>query len=73
MKHKSRLKPCPFCGHEIQEIIGLLDLRSFRCRKCGACVSFDNDYLNKNPGNTYKYWNRRYRNGKDDQSQEETT
>ena len=66
IRHKSRLKPCPFCGHEIAETIGFCDIRLYRCYGCGAIISFNNIKTTKDPGIAFKYYNRRYSNGKDD-------
>lgn len=53
------LKPCPFCGSKVREYVGFRGLRFFNCTECGAMISFDNDFCNKNPKSTYDYWNRR--------------
>lgn len=53
------LKPCPFCGGEVKRIIGWTSLMFFKCPKCGAVVSFDNDYYNRHTSETEKAWNRR--------------
>jgi len=32
----------------------------FKCKKCGAIVSFNNDYYNTHKDRAFKAWNRRY-------------
>lgn len=44
----NRLKACPFCGGEVKRIRGFRGLNFFKCKKCGAVVSFDNDFYNEN-------------------------
>ena len=59
---ETKLEPCPFCGHEVIEIIGTMELRFFKClnrQTCGAVMSFDNDYYNHNPDSTRDIYNRR--------------
>jgi ssDNA-binding Zn-finger/Zn-ribbon topoisomerase 1 len=56
------LKPCPFCGSPVRRIRGVAGLNFFKCTnfgKCGAVVSFDNDYYNSNPEQAYKAYNSR--------------
>ena len=55
------LKKCPFCGDEIGIKIGLGGLRFFKCKnkKCGAIVSFDNDYCNNYPEKSVERFNKR--------------
>ena len=52
MKVKTdRTKGCPFCGGEIRITHGytLAPFWFFKCKKCGAVVSFDNDECNRQP------------------------
>lgn len=51
------LKPCPFCGGEVVRVRGFMALNFFKCKKCGAVVSFDNDYYNNHPDEAVKAWN----------------
>ena len=53
------LLPCPFCKGEVRRVIGFGGLNFFRCRKCGAVVSFDNDYFNEHPNEACLAWNTR--------------
>lgn len=53
------LKPCPFCGGVVTRVIGFGGLNFFKCRKCGAVVSFDNDYYNKHKNEAIEAFNRR--------------
>ena len=53
------LLPCPFCKGEVRRVIGSGGLNFFRCRKCGAVVSFDNDYFNEHPNEACLAWNTR--------------
>ncbi len=55
----SRLKPCPFCGNEINTHIGYRGLRFFTCSNCGSITSFDKDFINANPKVAEAVWNRR--------------
>ena len=56
----TKLKPCPFCGGEInvQGFTGA-PFWFFKCRKCGATISFDNAECNEVPRMAKQYWNRR--------------
>ena len=38
------LLACPFCKGHVRRVIGFGGLNFFKCKKCGAVVSFDNDY-----------------------------
>lgn len=53
MKVKARIKtsPCPFCGGEVNITHGMIcaPFWFFKCKKCGAVISFDNDECNYNP------------------------
>ena len=53
------LVPCPFCKGEVRRVIGFGGLNFFKCRKCGAVVSFDNDYFNEHPNEARLTWNTR--------------
>ena len=53
------LLPCPFCKGEVRRVIGFGGLNFFRCRKCGAVGSFDNDYFNEHPNEACLAWNTR--------------
>jgi Lar family restriction alleviation protein len=55
----TELKPCPFCGGKVRRAIGLMGLNFFRCKECGAVVSFDNDYYNTHKNEAIEAWNRR--------------
>lgn len=55
----SELRPCPFCGGEVQKKIGMFGLNFFDCRGCGAEVSFDNIYYNTFKEEVVNAWNRR--------------
>ncbi len=56
------LKPCPFCGGAAKRTIGFMGLNFFKCNKCGAVVSFDNDYYNTHKNAAIEAWNRRPEN-----------
>jgi tRNA(Ile2) C34 agmatinyltransferase TiaS len=53
--------PCPFCGGKIK-LKGLMGLLFFKCQKCGATISFDNDECNKTPEKAYEYFEKRANN-----------
>ena len=57
------LKPCPFCGGNVRRVIGFGGLNFFKCRKCGAVVSFGNDFYNTHKDRAVEAWNRRARGG----------
>lgn len=49
MNKKIELKPCPFCGGKVKAYlknVGIFIL-FFKCRECGAVISFDNEKYNK--------------------------
>ena len=50
---------CPFCGGEVRRVIGVMGLNFFKCKGCGAVVSFDNDYFNAHPNEARLAWNTR--------------
>lgn len=62
----NELKPCPFCGGRVKVVIGFGGLHFFKCRGCGAVVSFDTDYYNKNKSKAKEAWNRRAEQKKED-------
>lgn len=69
MKYENtKLLPCPFCGGNVRRVIGIMGLNFFKCRKCGAVVSFDNDYYNLHKNEAIKAWNTRAGKGKGAQS-----
>ena len=55
----NELKPCPFCGKRVKRVVGFGGLNLFKCRRCGAAVSFDNDYYNIHKNEAVNAWNRR--------------
>ncbi len=63
MKVTARIKtsPCPFCGGEVNITRGMLEVRFwfFKCKKCGAVVSFSNDECDHNPEKAKEYFERR--------------
>lgn len=54
-----KLKPCPFCGGEVEFYIGVYDICTVTCKNCGAMTSFTNS-LTKDK--TIDTWNRRVSN-----------
>ena len=59
MEKKTELKMCPFCGTDVQRVIGFMGVNFFKCTECGATVSFDNEYYNNHKNEALKAWNRR--------------
>ena len=53
------LLPCPFCNGRVRRVIGFGGLNFFKCKKCGAVVSFDNDYYNTHKNAAITAWNTR--------------
>lgn len=53
------LLPCAFCKGKVRRVIGFGGLNFFKCRKCGAVVSFDNDYYNTHKNEAIQAWNTR--------------
>ena len=53
------LVTCPFCKGEVRRVIGIGGLNFFKCKKCGAVVSFDNDYCNTHKNDAIRAWNTR--------------
>lgn len=64
MKAKIKIKSCPFCGGEIRVTHGYImaPFWFFKCKKCGAVISFDNDECNSNPERAKEYFERRAHN-----------
>lgn len=62
-KDYPKLRECPFCGGKVKRVIGVMGLNFFKCQKCGAVVSFDNDYYNTHQNEAIEAWNRRIDNG----------
>lgn len=58
---KIKTSPCPFCGGQIKITHGHIcaPFWFFKCKKCGAVVSFDNDECNINPEKAKQYFERR--------------
>ena len=65
MTVKAEIKSCPFCGNKVSRQVGLMGLNFFKCFKCGAVVSFDNDYFNAHKNEAVKAWNTRYKEDKE--------
>ena len=55
-----KLRECPFCGGNVRRFIGFGGLNFFTCQKCGAVVSFDNDFYNAYKDRAVEAWNRRF-------------
>lgn len=56
------LKPCPFCGDkdiDVSRGVTGAPFLFFKCRQCGATVSFDNMAANHFPGLAIANWNSR--------------
>lgn len=51
-----------FAGGEVKRVIGVMGLNFFKCKECGAVVSFDNDYYNTHKNEAIEAWNRRIDN-----------
>lgn len=64
VKAKIKTKPCPFCGGEINVTHGFIGAPFwfFKCRECGATISFDNDECNTEPNKAKEYFERRVAN-----------
>ena len=54
-----KLRECLFCGGKVKRVIGVMGLNFFKCKECGAVVSFDNDYYNTHKNEAIEAWNRR--------------
>lgn len=61
-KDYPKLLECPFCGGKVKRVIGVMGLNFFKCKECGAVVSFDNDYYNTHKNEAIEAWNRRIDN-----------
>lgn len=61
-KDYPKLRECPFCGGKVKRVIGVMGLNFFKCKECGAVVSFDNDYYNTHKNEAIEAWNRRIDN-----------
>ena len=48
-----------FAGGKVKRVIGVMGLNFFKCKECGAVVSFDNDYYNTHKNEAIEAWNRR--------------
>lgn len=55
----NELKPCPFCGGKVRVTKGFCGVLFFKCTKCRAVVSFDNDTCNLHTEKAINHWNRR--------------
>lgn len=58
------IKPCPFCGSEVELMNLITPVKMFYCKnfdKCGAVVSFNNPICDREAGDRHKIkaWNRR--------------
>lgn len=54
------LKPCPFCGGKVRRTIGsIMGFVFFKCRECGATISFNNYYYNEHKDEAIEAYNRR--------------
>ena len=53
------LVPCAFCKGDVRRVIGFGGLNFFKCKKCGAVVSFNNDYYNTHKNKAITAWNTR--------------
>lgn len=51
--------PCPFCSKKTTKTCGYMGLTFYKCRTCGATVSFDLPKYNKGLANTDAAWNAR--------------
>lgn len=57
----AELKPCPFCGGQVQMFSGFIaGVTMIVCKKCRAIVSFGGKEREQE---TVKAWNRRAENG----------
>ena len=59
LTERGELLPCAFCKGDVRRVIGFGGLNFFKCRKCGAVVSFDNDYYNTHKNEAITAWNAR--------------
>ena len=64
IKLAHQLKPCPFCGSEVAEAVGVMGLLFFTCKNysgCGAVMSFDQQIANEHPEKARDMYNTRVR------------
>ena len=67
-----KLKPCPFCGGEIDERGGQCNYGkrimtlNLKCDKCGTIFKFKSNWLVNPYSETIEAWNRRVNDGKTD-------
>ena len=62
--NKDELKPCPFCGGEVETEVNYLGQVSIVCKTCGVKVFFiHGDYACRDKGAATDKWNRRADNG----------
>lgn len=61
MKAKIETNRCPFCGGKVNISHGMIGVPFwfFKCKTCGAIVSFDNDDCNHSPEKAKEYFERR--------------
>lgn len=61
LKARIRVKGCPFCDGEINITHGVIgaSVWFFKCKKCGAIISFNNDECNTEPSRAKEYFERR--------------
>lgn len=64
----AELKPCPFCGGKVELMNLFTPIKMFYCTnygKCGAVVSFNNEFCDREAGDKHKVrcWNRRTNDG----------
>lgn len=61
VKPEVRLRPCPFCGHKVDEEIVFGGIFMYKCRNenCGAIISFNNALTKKFPHLSTMKWNER--------------
>lgn len=61
MKARIKTSPCPFCGGEVNITHGMrcAPFWFFKCEKCGAITSFNNNECNYNPERAKDYFERR--------------
>ena len=59
MTERGELLTCAFCKGDVRRVIGFGGLNFFKCIKCGAVVSFDNDYYNTHKNEAITAWNTR--------------
>lgn len=62
-RYNPDLAPCPFCGGQVVTYTGIMgtSLRFFKCKKCGATISFDNVECNTAPQKAVERFNNRFK------------